>query len=104
VERRADDERNAANVWGVFSAGPGDAQVKGQSTGGEFAGSTRFNVMKAEFWMTADQVAALAFAPIKGDTISFPGRPGSPVYSVAAIQHTNMGDIALILVREDQSE
>lgn len=102
--RKADDNRNAVNVWGVFSAGPGDMQVKGQSVGGEFSGSTRLNTMKAEFWLTTDQVAALGFKPSKGDSISFPGRDGSSVYSVAAIQNTNMGDVALILVREDQSE
>lgn len=102
--RTSDADRNAANVWGVFSAGPGDLPIKGQTVGGEFAGATRVNVMKAEFWMTPEQVSSLGFAPAKGDKISFPGRAGSPVYSVSAIQHTNMGDTALILVREDQSE
>jgi len=104
VQRAADEDRPAANVWGVFSAGPAESQIKGQATGGEFSGATRMHVMRAEFWMTAGQVAGLGFAPGKGDRISFPGRPGMPVYSVAAIQHTDMGDTALILVREDQSE
>lgn len=104
AERSADADRNAVNVWGVFSAGPGDAQVKGQATGGEFAGTTRLNVMKAEFWISKDQATALAFRPAKGDAVIFPGRDGSPVYSIAAIQHTNAGDMAFILVREDQSE
>lgn len=102
--RTADADRVAASVRGVFSAGPGDAQVKGQATGGEFSGATRFGVMKAEFWMSAAGLAGLGFAPAKGDTIAFPGRAGSPVYSVAAIQHTDLGDTALILVREDHSE
>lgn len=102
--RTSDVSRNAANVWGVFSAGPGEGQIKGQVTGGEFAGGTRLNVTKSEFWMTRDQVAALGFAPSKGDKMTFPGQPGSPVYSVAAIQNTSQGDTALILVREDQSE
>jgi hypothetical protein len=104
VVRTADEDRPAANVWGVFSAGPGDLQIKGQATGGEFSGTTRLGVMRAEFWMTAVQVAAPGFAPARGDTIAFPGRAGSPVYSVAAIQHTDMGDTALLLVREDQPE
>lgn len=102
--RASDQDRPAANVWGVFSAGPGDAQVKGQAAGAEFSGTTRLSVMKAEFWMTAAQVADLGFAPAKGDKVAFPGRTGSPVYSVAAIQHTDLGDTALILVREDQPE
>lgn len=104
VARAADPDRSSMSVQGIFSAGPGDLPVKGQATGGEFAGTTRLNVMKAEFWMSAAQVASLGYAPAKGDTISFPNRPGSPVYSVAAVQKTNLGDAALILVREDQSE
>lgn len=102
--RTSDANRNAVNVWGVFSAGPGDAPIKGQTVGGEFAGSTRLSVLKAEFWMTPEQVTALGFAPAKGDKISFPGRPGAPVFAVSAVQLTNMGDTALILVREDQPE
>ena len=104
VQRSTDEGRPATNVWGVFSAGPGESQIKGQATGGEFSGSTRMHVMRAEFWMTAAQVSSLGFAPAKGDKIAFPGRAGSPVYSVAAIQHTDLGDTALILVREDQPE
>lgn len=102
--RTSDQNRNSANVWGVLSAGAGEGPIKGQATGGEFSGTTRLHVMKAEFWLTADQVAALGFAPAKGDKLSFPGRPGAPVYSVSAIQNTNMGDMALIIVREDQPE
>jgi len=104
AQRSSDQDRPAANVWGVLSAGPGESQIKGQATGGEFSGSTRMHVMRAEFWMTAAQVSGLGFAPAKGDKIAFPGRAGSPVYSVAAIQHTDLGDTALILVREDQPE
>ena len=104
AQRATDEARPETNVWGVFSAGPGDQQIKGQSTGGEFAGSTRLNVMRAEFWITPEQAAALGFRPGKGDTITFPGRTGSPVYAVAAVQNTDRGDIALILVREDQPE
>lgn len=103
AERKADANRNAVNVWGVLSEGPGQDAIKGQAVGGEFSGTTRFNVLKAEFWVSAEQLASLGFAPAKGDTISFPGRPGAPVYAVSAIQHTNMGDTGLILVREDQS-
>ncbi len=102
LQRSADGSRPAANVWGVFSAGPGESQIKGQASGGEFSGSTRMQVMRAEFWLTAAQVSALGFAPAKGDRIAFPGRAVSPVYTVTAIQHTGLGDTALILVREDQ--
>jgi len=102
--RQSDPARAPANVWGVLSAGPGEGPVKGQAVGGEFVGTTRIGTMQAEFWMTAAQVAALGFAPARGDTVAFPGRAGAPVYAVTAIQKTDVGDIALILVREDQPE
>ena len=102
--RASDTNRPQTNGWGIFSAGPGDQQVKGQATGGEFAGTTRLGVMRAEFWITQEQVAALGFKPGKGDTVTIPGRAGSPVYAVAAVQNTDRGDLALILVREDQPE
>lgn len=104
VARASDPSRSAVNVWGVFSAGAADQQIKGQAVGGEFAGTTRLSVTKSEFWLSAEQLRALGFAPQKGDKISFPGRPGAPVYSIASIQNTNMGDAALVLVREDQPE
>jgi hypothetical protein len=104
VQRSTDEDRPATNVWGVFSAGPGESQIKGQAAGGEFSGTTRLNVMRAEFWMTAAQVSSLGFAPAKGDKIAFPGRAGSPVYAVSGVQHTDLGDTALLLVREDQTE
>ena len=64
AQRSTDEDRPATNVWGVLSAGPGESQLKGQATGGEFSGSTRMHVMRAEFWMTAAQVSALGFAPV----------------------------------------
>lgn len=104
AERTADPNRLERTVNGVFSAGPGESPIKGQSVGGEFQGSTRIGSMKAEFWLGPEQIAGLGFMPQRGDKVTFPGRCGSPVYSVAGLQHTNRGDIALILVREDQSE
>jgi hypothetical protein len=104
AQRTNDTTRPQVNAWGVFSAGPGDQQIKGQTTGGEFAGSTRLGVMLAEFWMTKEQITALGFRPGKGDTVTLPGRAGPPVYSVAGIQDTDRGDVALILVREDQPQ
>lgn len=104
VERKADPNRSEANVWGVFSAGPTESDIRGQSESRGFSGTTRVGSMKAEFWISPEQIRSLGFKPQRGDTISFPGRCGSPVYAVAGLQHTDMGDLALILVREDQTE
>lgn len=104
VERAADAERNAATVWGVFSARPTSFDLHGQARGAELDGTTRVNAARSEFWIARQQVGALSFRPAKGDLLSLPGRPGSPTYAVSAIQPTNMGDLALLLVREDQTE
>lgn len=89
-------------MTGVFSAGPVDQQLKGQARSGEFAGTTRLESSSSEFWISRAKLATVGFAISKGDAVSFPGRCGSPVYSVAAIQRTSQGDVALILVIEDQ--
>jgi hypothetical protein len=54
--------------------------------------------------LTAAQVAELGFRPAKGDQIRLPERCGSPSYSIAAIHPTSMGDLNLLLVREDVAE
>ena len=104
VERAADADRNAVTVWGVFSARPTSFDLHGQARGAELDGTTRVNAVRSEFWITREQAEALPFRPAKGDLLSLPGRPGSPAYTVSAIQPTNMGDMAFLLVREDQPE
>jgi len=101
VERVADADRNGAIVWGVFSARPTSFDLHGQARGAELDGTTRVNAARSEFWITREQVDALPFRPARGDLLSLPGRPGSPAYTVSAIQPTNMGDLNLLLVRED---
>ena len=104
VERAADVDRNGAIVWGVFSARPTGFDLHGQARGAELDGTTRANAARSEFWVAREQVEALSFRPAKGDLLTLPGRPGSPTYAISAIQPTNMGDLAFLLVREDQPE
>lgn len=104
VERTANEARDAVSVWGVFSAGPAEASLKGQAVGGEYVGTTRFQSARSEFWISKAQADALDYRPQKGDTLSFPGRPEAPIFSIAAVQPTDMGDLAFILVREDQDQ
>jgi len=102
VERANDPARPAQTLYGVFSAGPADDQLKGLARGSEFSGTTRVASASAEFWIAKAEVDALAALPAKGDTITLTSRAGSPVYAVSVVQHTDMGDLNLILVREDQ--
>jgi hypothetical protein len=59
---------------------------------------------QSAFWIASDQVAALGFRPAKGDLLRFPERCGSPCFAIAAIHPTSMGDLNLLLVREDVAE
>ena len=104
VERTADADRNGTIVWGIFSARPTSFDLHGQARGSELDGTTRVNAARSEFWIARNQAEALPFRPAKGDLLGLPGRPGSPTYAISAIQPTNMGDLAFLLVREDQPE
>lgn len=104
VERAADADRNGAIVRGVFSARPTSFDLHGQARGAELDGTTRVNAARSEFWVAREHAEALPFRPAKGDLLTLSGRPGLPTYAISAIQPTNMGDLAFLLVREDQPE
>lgn len=104
VERAVDADRPQTIIHGVFSSGPADHDLRGQSTGPQFGGSTRLASASAEFWIAKAEVDALAALPVKGDTITLTARAGCPVYAIARVQPTDLGDLNLILVSEDQSE
>lgn len=102
--RAADPERAAFQVVGVFSAGPAESDISGQSRGAQFAGLTRLSQQAASLWLSAAAVAALPYRPARGDAVEFPGRPGSPVYAIVAVRPSDMGDMELILTIEDPAE
>lgn len=102
AERAVDPDRLQHLIHGVFSAGPADDRLKGIARGSEFSGTTRVASASAEFWIAKVEVAALTALPAKGDTITLTSRAGSPVFAVSSVQHTDMGDLTLILVREDE--
>ena len=101
VERTADPDRPQHLIYGVFSAGPADDQLKGAARGSEFSGTTRVASASAEFWIAKVEVDALTALPAKGDTLTLTSRVASPTYAVSSVQHTDMGDLNLILVWED---
>lgn len=97
----SDPSRPARPVRGIFSAAPVETQPKGNAVGGEWSGSTRFSSSAAEFWISAADVAAIPYRIATGDRIEFPGRAGSPAYSVADLHQTSAGDLNLILALGD---
>jgi hypothetical protein len=104
VEAAADADRHAVSVVGVFSAGAAQSDLRGQRRGGEFVGATRVLAEQSSFWIAAVQVAGLGFRPAKGDLLRLPERPGAPCFAIAAVHSTGMGDLNLLLVREDVEE
>ena len=103
VARAEDPSRQVATVTGVFSAGPADAPLKGSTAGAAFSGGTRVVSQSAAFWLPAEQVRALAARPVKGDALTLTGRPEAPVYALSQVHPSDMGDLTLILVLEDET-
>ena len=103
VESAGDADRDQHKVQGIFSAGPARVSFRGQSVGVEMVGATQVATAAAEFWMSAEQVAALPYAPKKGDLLVMVDQPGAPKYAVSARQPTDQGDLTLHLLVEDQA-
>ena len=104
VEAATDADRLSVSVRGIFSAAADTSDLRGQARGGEFAGASRVLSGQSTFWIAAEQVAELGFRPSKGDLLSLPQRSGSPAFAIAAVHPTAMGDLNLLLVREDVAE
>jgi hypothetical protein len=104
VVAAADADRMVVRVRGIFSALAAPSDLRGQGRGGEFTGTTRMVAEQTGFWIAAAQVAELGFRPAKGDLLKLPARCGSPSFAIAAIHPTSMGDLNLLLVREDVGE
>jgi hypothetical protein len=103
AERAEDPSREVATVTGVFSAGPAEAPLKGGSAGGAFSGGTRVVSQSAAFWLSAETVQSLVDRPQKGDALTLTGRAGAPVYALSQVHSSDMGDLTLILVLEDET-
>ncbi len=104
MQASVDADRMSAKLRGVFSALAAQSDLRGQGRGGEFAGTARMLSEQTAFWVSATQVAELGFRPAKGDLLRLPERCGSPAYAIAAVHPTSMGDLNLLLIREDVVE
>ena len=102
-ERTEDPSRQVITVMGVFSAGPAEAPLKGSIAGSGFSGGTRVVSQSAEFWLAAQTVQSLLTRPRKGDALTRTGRAGAPVYALSQVHPSDMGDLTLILVLEDET-
>lgn len=91
-----DGDRVRVGVTGVFSSGPRRGDMKGQVAGAEFSGPTQFQSATAEFWLPCDEAAKLD-NPKKGDLFALHTRPDRPVYEIASVDRSDMGDLAFRL-------
>jgi hypothetical protein len=103
AERSVDPDRPEAMTYGIFSAGPAQEDLRGQARGRQMSGTTKLASTAAEFWIAKAQAEELTALPAKGDAIILTGRAGRPVYAISAVHHTDMGDLNLILVRENET-
>lgn len=101
VERRPDPDRPEAMTYGIFSAGPAQEDLRGQARGGQMSGTTKLSTAAAEFWIAKSQIDQLPWLPITGDAVVLTARSGQPIYAISKVAPSDMGDLTLILVRED---
>lgn len=98
--RIADPARDIVLVYGVFTYVPADEKIGG-SAQGEYSGPTRLATSAAEFWMSAASLALLPYEIAVGDLLVMLDRPNSPAFAVSRMQPSHMGDVNLILVKEE---
>ncbi len=103
AERSADPDRAATVTYGIFSAGPAQEDLRGQAPGGQLSGTTKLSTAAAEFWIAKPQIDQLPWLPITGDSVILTARSGQPSYAISRVATSNLGDLTLILVLEDET-
>jgi hypothetical protein len=103
AERSADPDRAATVTYGIFSAGPAQEDLRGQARGGHMSGTTKLSTAAAEFWIAKPQIDQLPWLPITGDAVVLTARSGQPSYAISRIATSDLGDLTLMLVREDET-
>jgi hypothetical protein len=93
------NDRPAQMTRGVFSAR--SVELPGQRTGTSTETVTQVIGPTSEFRLATPDVDNLAFLPRPGDLVTLTGRRGRPLYAVSAVHMTDVGDLNLLLVRED---
>jgi hypothetical protein len=101
AERSLDPDRPEAMTYGIFSAGPAQEDLRGQARGGQMSGTTKLSTATAEFWIGKPQIDQLPWLAITGDTVVLTARSGQPTYAISRVATSDLGDLTLILVRED---
>ena len=101
AERTADPDRPEKMTYGIFSAGPTQEDLRGQARGGQMSGTTKLSTATVEFCIAKPQIDQLLWLPITGDAVVLRARSGQPTYAISRVATSDLGDLTLILVRED---
>lgn len=101
--RSADPDRPEAMTYGIFSAGPAQEDLRGQALGGQMSGTTKLSTAAVEFWIAKPQIDQLPWLPITGDAVILTARRGQPSYAISRVAPSDLGDLTLILVQEDET-
>jgi len=102
AERSADPGRAATTTYGIFSACSAQEDLRGQARGGQMSGTTKLSAAAAEFWIAKPQIDQLPWLPITGDVVVLTARSGQPSYAISRVTTSDLGDLTLILVQEDE--
>ena len=103
TERSTDPNRAATVTYGIFSAGPTQEDLRGQAHGGQMSGTTKLSTAAAEFWIAKPQIDQLPWLPITGDAAVLTARSGQPSYAISRVATSDLGDLTLILIQEDET-
>lgn len=103
AERSADPDRPEAMTYGIFSAGTAQEDLRGQARGGQMSGTTKLSNAATEFWIAKPQIDQLPWLPITGDAVILTARNSQPIYAISRVATSDLGDLTLILVREDET-
>ncbi|MDF1854239.1 hypothetical protein [Pseudooceanicola sp.] len=103
AERSADSDRAATVTYGIFSAGPAKDDLGGQARGGQMSGTTKLSTAATEFWIAKPQIDQLPWLPITGDVVILTARNSQPIYAISRVATSDLGDLTLMLVREDET-
>ena len=103
AERSADPDRPEAMAYGIFSAGLAQEDLRGQARGGQMSGTTKLSTAAAEFWIAKPQIDQLPWLPITSDAVILTARNSQPIYAISRVATSDLGDLTLILVRQDET-
>ncbi len=103
AERSADPDRPEAMTYGIFSAGPAQEDLRGQARGGQMSGTTKLSTAATEFWIAKPQIDQLPWLPITGDALILTARNSQPIYAISRVATSDLGDLTLILIQEDET-